>query len=633
MAGQFAAAPFFGRLLYIVKLFASESQDNLPYHIRRQRRLAAGYGSMVATLTLLCLLAPLSAATRATLLGLMAPGAGLLHWAAGDQVLLTGGLFVAGLGLFAFALLLWFSTGNLIAPITTWVLLAAAAARPDLLTLDSALVAAGWQFALAPALAGALAALAARQPRPPQRPDGAATVAAQPVPSDPSAPDELPLEELQRLRLLLDRALQPVERFDGFEWREQFQTAAVRYQVNFMAYALALARANYAPAADAYFLDAQQRLQTKIGDDRMWGYWRFENAWGNFRLNADPIRDENIMYPGFVALQMAISGADSDLVLHRRGETASRKVWRRYGLNDIAATLARQYAAAPYGLLACEPNWIFPLCNLMTMAGLRAADARTGTDHWSRLAPRFLHSLEREGLAADGSFITVRSALTGIAPPALGGIVMQALPCLFLNALAPELAQEHWARVRRRLDSENWRRLFWPIDVGNYGLSRAAGYAATAAAAIELGDRHIAAECFARLDAECRSRSDQGVINRERASLWAHAVELLGRCGRPNGFRDLVQAPPSQRGPRLVAAPYPDVLIAKAKADGEGLALVLYPGHGDRAPALELDGLLPDRQYSTGHAAQPVLKADGAGRAIIRMPLERRTALAIQPLI
>ena len=129
------------------------------------------------------------------------------------------------------------------------------------------------------------------------------------------------------------------------------------------------------------------------------------------------------------------------------------------------------------------------------MAGIRAADGRLGTDRWRQRAEPFLASLDREATRRDGSFIAFRSALTGIAPPAPGGIVMQAFPCLFLNALSPERAQEHWWRVRQRLDHGSWQRLFWPVDVGNYGFSRASSYAATAAAAVEMGDTAIAGEC------------------------------------------------------------------------------------------------------------------------------------------
>jgi hypothetical protein len=620
-----AAAPHFAFLLCIAKLFALK-RDLVPHHVRRQRQLAIAYAAVVVTLSLACLSVPIGSKLAAAALGVMVPGTGFLQWAAGSQILLAVGWASAGLALFFAALILWFATGNLVAPMATWVLLAAASARPELVALDSGQVSAGWQFALAPALAATAGIIGWRQPRKTQARPSLPT--ATPVPASPPDNDELSIEKLQRLRVLLDRALQPVERFDGFEWRDQFQTAAVRYQVNFMAYALALARANYAPAADAYFLQAQQSLQTKIGDRRLWRYWRVENAWGNFRLGADPVPRQNIMYSGFTALQIGIGGSFDDLILHHRGAP-----WRSYAPREIAAALTEQYARAPYGLLACEPNWIYPLCNIITMAGLRAMDARAETDHWPDLADRFLHSLDREATAPDGRFIAFRSALTGIAPPSPGGIVMQTFPCLFLNALAPERAQEHWARAREQLDEGDWRRLFWPVDVGNYGFSRAAGYAATAAAAIELGDRQVAAECLARLEDECRSRSDRGVIHREKSSLWAHSCELLALCGRPNGLRNLVEDGTARAGPRLVAAPYPAVLIAKAKSDGRRLELVLHPGAGTCAATLEFGGLLPDRTYSTGQPNQQSLKSDAGGHAVLQTALAERTTLRLEPII
>lgn len=618
-----AAVPFFGHILCIAKLFAFE-RSQLPQHVRRQRRVAITYATVVTALSLMCLVVPLGPKPEAMALGIMVPGTGFLQWAANGQILAAAGWTLAGLSLFIVALIVWFATGNIVAPIATWVLVAAASARPELFALDPIQTSAGWQFALAPVLSGSAGLLAWRRPKAPRM--KAVMPEAARVASPAPHRDELPIETLQRLRVLLDRALQPVERFDGFEWRDQFQTAAVRYQVNFMAYALALARANYAPAADAYFLEAQQSLQTKIGDRRLWRYWRLENAWGNFRLGADPVPHQNIMYSGFTALQIGIGGSFRDLVLHDRGTT-----WRRYAPSDLTTALARQYAGAPYGLLTCEPNWIYPLCNIITMVGLRAIDARAGTDHWSRLADGFLDSLDREATARDGSLIAFRSTVTGIAPPAPGGIVMQAFPCLFLNALSPELAQEHWARVRKRLDAGDWRRLFWPVDVGNYGFSRAAGYAGTAAAAVELGDRQIAAECLARLEDECRSRSDRGVTHREKSSLWAHSCELIALCGRPDGLRDLVADGTARAGPRLIAAPYPAVLIAKAVSDGRSLELVLHPGDGTCVATLEFGGLLPDRAYSTGQPNLPKLTSDAEGRATLQIALAGRTVLSLEP--
>ena len=608
--------------------FISRCTHTCATHYRkRQARCLAVYGAIIAVSALGGLFGVFSETTKATLLGAALPGFGFLHWATGVQILLAAGCIGVGLLAFGAALLGWFATGNVLAPLMVWMFLAWAAGRPELTGLDSEQVASGWQFAVAPTL-WMTVGLAWLKPE-----RAASSIHADPAADrssvvPPERPKELSWDDLQRLRLLLDRALQPVERFEGFEWRDQFQTAAVRYQVNFMAYALALARQRYAPAADTYFLDAQKQLLAKIGDRRLWRYWQLENAWGRLRFGTDPVLYENIMYSGFTALQMAISGHAGDLVLHSKG-----KEWRSYTLAEIAALLERQYRAAPYGLLACEPNWIYPLCNLITATGIRAADARTGAGRWQGLATGFLESLAREGTRADGSFIAFRSALTGIAPPAPGGIVMQAFPCLFLNCLDPELAHEHWQRVRQKLARQSWRRLFWPIDVGNYGLSRASGYAATAVAAVELGDNGIAQECLQRLEAECPSQWEGGIIHRRRASLWAHALELAARCGGRDGLRDLTGTAVRSEGPRLLKADYPDVLVAGAHAEGCVLHLVLYPGKGGDAPLIGMGGLMPERHYHTGCGDQPFVKADRDGCARMQVPLRGRTSLTITPVV
>jgi hypothetical protein len=558
-------------------------------------------------------------AGRAALLGAVFPGAGFMHWASGDQAPLALALFAVTWLAMVLALVVWFGTGNLLAPIAAWAGAAWLATEPTIVGLGDTETAM-WPLAIGPAVSAALftAWLWASGHRPPP-----ATIPAMPISVSPGVaePGEPSLADLRRLRLLLDRALQPAARFDGFEKRDQFQTAATRYQVNFLAYALALAGWHHAPAADAPFGEAQALLLTKLGDRRLWRYWALENAWGNLRLGADPVARQNIMYSGFGLLQMALGGGD-DLVLHDRS-----REWRRYGKSEIAAVLEAQYHASPYGLLSCEPHWIYPLCNLITMAGIKAADAQA----WERLSDSFLASLEREGTAPNGDFIAFRSALTGFAPPAPGGIVMQAFPCLFLNALSPERAQAHWHRVRRRLDTQSWNRLFWPIDTGNYGFSRAASYAATAAAAVEMGDSAVADECLHRLEAECPSHEVDGAIHRGRASLWAHALEVMARAGRKDGLRDAVAGKQAADGPRLTRVSCPRALIARAKSHGEGLDLVLRHGGGAHRPAIELSGLRPGGHYQTGLARWPLLRADHQGRGVLRVPLDARAEVSIRP--
>jgi hypothetical protein len=597
---------------------------NNSFHHRRQGQSLLIYCAIVAVVNVLGSFTQ-DGAYKAALLGLSFPGAGFLHWTFGDQLLLSLGLFAGSLCMFGAALVLWFATGNVIAPVACWIGLAVLAGRADFVGLIGGDAVNSWSWLIAPAFIAAAFTTWFRPIRPHML-----TLPACPLPGARVEKEDRPAlstENCQRLRLLLDRALQPVDRFEGFEWRDQFQTAAVRYQVNFIAYALAMAQRRHAPAARACFDDAQMRLLAKIGDRRLWRYWRLENVWGNLRFDADPVPRQNIMYSGFTLLQMAL-GDGNTLDLHQSG-----KAWKTYNLDNIAGLLEVQYRASRYGLLACEPNWIYPLCNLITMAGIKASDARLGTDRWERLSKPFLAALQREGTRVDGSFIAFRSSLTGIAPPAPGGIVMQAFPCLFLNALSPELAQEHWHRVRQRLDHGSWDRLFWPVDVGNYGFSRASGYAATAAAAVEMGDSIIADECLRRLELECPSHELSGAIHRERASLWAHALEIFARCNRTNGLRDLVSHKPDHSGLHLSAAPYPDVLIIRAVREESALDVVLDPGQPGATPLIELGGLLPGRHYRTGSSEQPFVRTDENGKALLRISLDRRTHLLFEPVV
>jgi Linalool dehydratase/isomerase len=628
-----------GRLsLFLTTYFALQSYlhgfkkavEGMAAYRRIQLRSLCGYALFLICLGLGTAYCGNADSDCTTLLGLSFPGAGFLKWADGDQIILAASLFALSLAIFGTALILWFATGNILAPFITWMALALLSGKPDWFGLAIQKQASDWPWLIGPSLL-AMLLMAWRIPSLNTEEQAVSTKArtwnaGKQITHDPIT-QPLSLETLQRLRLLLDRALQPADQFNGFERRDQFQTAAMRYQVNFASIALSVAQRNHAPAAKAYFDQAQSNLLTKIGDKRMWGYWGLENAWGNLRLDADPISHQNIMYSGFTTLQMALLGQDC-LPLHNRG-----KVWKGYSLAEMVEVLEQQYRRSVYGLLPCEPNWIYPLCNLITMAGVKAADIRNGAQIWPTLAEPFLQNLVRDAMRKDGSFIAFRSSITGIAPPAPGGIVMQAFPCMFLNALSPEMAQEQWHLVRQSLDNGNWSRLFWPIDVGNYGFSRASSYAATAAAAVEMGDHEIAEQCFQRLEAECPSQLVDGVIHRKNASLWAHSLELIARCNHTNGFRKIVEGKNEQDGPFLMAAPYGAIHIAGAIAKERNFECTFHPVSNASETTVAIGGLIAGRHYTTNRAEQPCVKADRDGQATLQLNLNGECRLTLAPTI
>ena len=583
---------------------------------------------------------------QALALGLMVPGSGFLAWAdpGNPQALWAIGLAAAAVVIFVAALAIWFATGNVLLPPVAWfgTALAAAIAKPLLLNQSDVgawpVAIAGIPLGLVLLLVSASGTAVAAHYRNLRIRKGLAERLARAAPATVApARDEIDSRQLQQMRLLLDRALQPVDRFDGFEWIDQFQTAAVRYQINFVSYALSMAGHVHLPAFAGYLGTAQRNLAEKLLDHRIWRYWQRENVWGNLSADPDPIPRDNIMLSGFLAAQLGYARAASGLRdFDRPGSLVfAHSSGARYGysLPSIVDALVRQYERAPFGLLACEPHWIYPLCNAITATAIRCNDAQQGTGHWDRLEPAFRRHLESEFITAAGRLVPFRSSLTGLAAPQIGGALMQAFPCLFLNAVLPDIARRQWLLIREDLTPARARRALWPIDIGNYRLSRASSYAAAAAAAAEMGDGEIAESLLEALDRASPLEVAGGVAHRSRASLWAHALEMIARFGHADALRSLVAAPPhaSCKGPRagpfIKAADYPDVLVAKAVHRDGALFAVLYPGKKAGFRFVTFSGLAPDQTYVAAIDRDYRFVADAEGEARLSLPVFGRTEL------
>lgn len=629
-----------------------------PATTRQLARLLGAYLTLVALGSALLLLARQDA-LQIFGLGLLLPGAGFLAHA---DICTSSGIghglaALCSLGAFAFSLLIWFGTGNILAPPLVWFTSAVWAASMRHGAIQSGLLKAvyasmGWAALVLALTMLAWFAVARRQRRLDngyldQQRGRLGQVFTAPPPRRGELP-EMSLAHLQRLRFALDRALQADEAFSGFEHRDQFQTAALRYQLNFLGYGLALTQARFTPALAGYARQAQRQLLHKQAQHRVWAYWALENRWGNLRGDPDPVARENIMYTGFVALQMALFQASTGCTeFSKRGAlrlTHPRGHSYAHDFASLKASLTQAYQPSPYYLIACEPNWVYPLCNMMGASAVLAHDAQHGLSEWRAHAMAFRHHLEAEFLDGMGRYVPCRSARTGLALPAIGGVMPLAMPCYFLNALAPDLARRQWLLLRRRLFDGSGRfrrRAFWPIDTGNYGFSRASAYAATALAAVELGDESVAAHCLAALEDECPSMLQDGVIHRAKASVWAHGVELMALAGARDGFRRLITTPSlvtagaeEGSGPRLEGLRYPDVLVASAHADAltGSLQAVLYGGLGDGVQRMTVSGLRAHARYRVKAAGVNQVQADAQGRVCLVVPLLGRTCLSVSPL-
>ncbi len=617
-----------------------------PVTAARQRRALRIYVGMVA-LGVLPLLFGLAAPVQAVGLGLWFPGAGFLAMG-GWAWLLTP----ASLLLFVIALLAWPGLGLTAAPILAWAITVIAAgflAPQDRIWAGAPTVAAALLFAMgAPLVAADLLRRRARIAVGRQREavvqeavTSAVLCAREPTDRDDR---ELTPEALGAARYLLDRALQPVAGFEGFDLKDQFQTGALRYQINAVGYALAELQCHYAPSFHGYLSRAQQNLIEKYQQRRVWNYWLF-GALGrslNFE-NLDPAAPENTMLTGRLGLQVGMyTLASGDQRYSRPGSIAFRltpRVVYDHTIQSLALSVRRQIDTAPFGFYPSEPNWIYPISNHFGLAGLVAHDAIFGSHHLDELRDRWLAALDNEFTDEAGTIVVLRSSLTGLKVP----LPSFDLPITsLLNTIAPERAWKMWAIVRSELaslisrqgDAPRFRMRGRGFDWGNYKRSYGGVYATILAAAREFGDEETAAAALVSLDEDCERTFEDGVLSYKDLSTLANITAAVGRFRGPGDFAAAVTkgAPPlAQHGPFLSQADYPAVLVARAHSDGEDLDLVLYNGVAPGPQTLGFENMTPFGAYETSGAVEKRFSADADGRASLTVTLDGRTPLLISP--
>ncbi len=608
-------------------------------------------------------------------LGLVVPGGGFLFHAGGaGAALLHVGLFAGTVLLFLLALFLWVATGNLLAPILVWLGSAVAAAAMDHWSGSAGIVSmmamcrsgalattAFWADARAWLPAGALASLGLvvvmmRRRLPWLRAEreringylaGKRTTVTTVLDTTSGLPQVEPLKEqdLPLWRFLLDRSLQPVPDFSGFDIIDEFREAAKRYQVCNLSYMLGMHTYTRTPAFRGYLDQGQQNLARKMMDHRLWSYWRLENLWGNLRSDPDPFARDNIMYYGWYGGMLGIDLCNTGNERFSRPgsirlEHPSGEVYES-SFTDICQTIRRNMAASEFCLFPCEPRWIYPICNNFGALSLKCHDRHFGTHWWEEVRERYQASLENEFVTQNGRITAIRDYYTGMTVPALTATMADAVTALFIHPVLPELARRSWEIVRHdlirlqrgqvELKVNGWDK----IDFGNYRRSLLTTYALVAASAREMGDDEVADGLLARIDAEFESEVIGGVRHYKGGSVSAHAVIHAARILRGNGFHDLVSVgmpEPWRRGPLLQEASYPQVLVAGAVSDGQALFLRLAPGAGGGRFPLGLSQLRPGAEYRVIGGTETSLRADTQGCAKLHVDLDRMQDLRVVPI-
>ena len=584
-------------------------------------------------------------------MGLMLPGGGFLAamTSTGTAVGFAGALLLSLL-LFAVGFLAWFGSGNLLAPIAVWLGAAvlagfSAPAQPwnGAVWLLLAVIAIGALLLRRMQSTTQAKAVANRDRRNPVLAQRAAAVPQ----AAASTVQELSEDTLALTRHVLDRALQPVESFEGISWVDQFQFGSLRYALCGMGYALAAVQYGATPAFRGYLSEAQRRLHAKMLDHRNWKYWVLENAWGNLSLDPNPIHQrDNIMYHGWYMAMLAeyISNTGDDytrrqplLLKHPSG-----KEWR-YTFTEICEVLYRSHKKSPFTLFPCEPNWIYPMCNNFSTIALKIHDRLYGTTWWAEIEQDYRHHFNNEFCTPDGRVLAIRSAHTGITLPMLTSAMADCVTAHFQHGTLPDIARRSWEIARMdfikvadgevEIQTKGWDN----IDTGSYKPSMITTYANVGAAAAEMGDSEVAGLLRERIKREFVWRDEDGSATLEKVSSQAHAAVLYHFAAHANVRRNLQStgvAPEQLNGPLLLDVPYPDVMVAYAKNDGAALDLVFRSGRKASIGGsfkLKLGQLKPGATYRCEGADDSSIVADNQGNATLSLRLADRCAVKIVP--
>jgi hypothetical protein len=453
----------------------------------------------------------------------------------------------------------------------------------------------------------------------------------------PPDADHLELDDdtLAGLRYVIDRGLQEPGDFTGYDKIDQFQTASLRYQINYLGYALAVTQAHYTPNFHGYLTRAQRGLIDTYLDKQVWGYWAWENAWGNLRLNSDPVGKDNIMLTGFFGLQVGLYTASSgdDRYLQPGGLSFGK---HRHSLHDIVDSLMTNFRKAPFGLFPCEPNWTYTACNFRGMGALQVYDRIAGTQHFAEIAENFKHRLETEFVHPDFGMVSLKSKHTGIDLPFP---LPDAIPAVYLNSMFPDIAMRYWGILRTEAFATEAGELKpvlpkGAIDMGNYKPGYGLAMESLYGAAREFGDAEAAAAAKRALDSLCDPVVEDGVLRYRKMSNSVNACVTIDRQLHHDFWRKTVVGPTPESavsGPLLDDVAYPDVLVARAVSGGDDLHLVLLPGRGSSSQILRLARLQPDCRYTVTGAVTNTLVADGRGRAEVSVDLDGRTEIRVVP--
>ena len=219
---------------------------------------------------------------------------------------------------------------------------------------------------------------------------------------DLSAYPAVDKEEWGQLRWMLKLADQGISDFTNFQSVDEQGISASRYSVAFTAYFLAAEQYHKFPAWKDTIQSAYDRINQKMIDKKVWGYWahesmgitKFEPKMDRpYPENKNPVSLGNIMYSGHLGhminlYQMLYNDKkwDAPGSIVFKWDDQTQFVYDNKGLQEV---MFQQMIENPVPGIECERNAIFPVCNLHPMLSWMVYDKTHSTRYFDAAHPLF----------------------------------------------------------------------------------------------------------------------------------------------------------------------------------------------------------------------------------------------------
>lgn len=239
-----------------------------------------------------------STALRASALGLLFPGAGLV--AVGTIPAIVA--FVVTMVGIPVTLFVWFAMGGVLFPLMLWfgsAILAGLIAKDTLFDQAGSLWAAVCVLLITWAIWKSSAINARGRSIQQQRnrwlPSKVQSMLGSAVKAPEPGSRELDLRTLRFVQHMIERGLTKHNDLSYHDVIDQFQTGAVRYQLYGVVDSIGLYLTHYAPGFHGYAAEACRNSIEKSLTKRIMSYWKWERLTGKFTTDYDPINYDNIM--------------------------------------------------------------------------------------------------------------------------------------------------------------------------------------------------------------------------------------------------------------------------------------------------------------------------------------------------